>query len=140
MKKKYLALAYEIDDNQVLEFINKLEYIKKNIVFDDVLVFSNNLTNYNKERINKTYPCIFIDLENSIKAKFINRPNRFIANVLIGDTVHEVHVKNTGRCKELLKEGCSVYLTKADNKQRKTEYDLICVFFVQWYNIVFIFQ
>jgi len=70
MKKKQLALAYEIDDNQVLEFINKIKYIKKNIIFDDILVFSNNLTKDNKDRINKIYPCIFIEINRLIKAKF----------------------------------------------------------------------
>lgn len=58
---------------------------------------------------------------------FIERPNRFIAKVLLnGDTV-TVHVKNTGRCRELLVSGCKVYLSEADNPCRKTRFDLVAV-------------
>lgn len=64
---------------------------------------------------------------NIVKAKFIDRPNRFIAHCDVdGDTV-VVHVKNTGRCKELLTPGATVYLEKSDNPNRKTLYDLIAV-------------
>ncbi len=64
---------------------------------------------------------------NIIKAKFISRPNRFIAHAeLNGETV-VCHVKNTGRCKELLQSGCEVYLTESDNPARKTKYDLVAV-------------
>lgn len=56
---------------------------------------------------------------------FINRPNRFIANVEINGKSELVHVKNTGRCKELLTEGCTVYLCASENPQRKTKYDLV---------------
>ncbi|MBQ9922744.1 MAG: DNA/RNA nuclease SfsA [Clostridia bacterium] len=62
-----------------------------------------------------------------VKAVFVNRPNRFIANVTINGTNETVHVKNTGRCKELLTEGCIVYLAASDNQSRKTKYDLIAV-------------
>lgn len=62
-----------------------------------------------------------------IPAKFISRPNRFIAKVEVDGTELTVHVKNTGRCRELLIPGCSVYLEKADNPERKTPYDLIAV-------------
>lgn len=61
------------------------------------------------------------------KAKFIARPNRFIAKVELDGREETVHVKNTGRCRELLIPGCSVYLEKSDNPQRKTAYDLIAV-------------
>ncbi len=64
---------------------------------------------------------------NIIKAKFISRPNRFIAYVLVDGNELVVHVKNTGRCKELLVPGCTVYLEKADNPERKTPYDLVAV-------------
>lgn len=64
---------------------------------------------------------------NIIKAKFIARPNRFIANVEVDGNELVVHVKNTGRCKELLIPGCTVYLEKADNPERKTPYDLVAV-------------
>ncbi len=60
-------------------------------------------------------------------ATFINRPNRFIAQVEIGGEVCTVHVKNTGRCKEILIPGSRVFLAKCDNPMRKTEYDLIAV-------------
>lgn len=61
------------------------------------------------------------------KGQFIDRPNRFIAKVSIDDVVETVHVKNTGRCKELLVKGATVYLHEADNINRKTKYDLIAV-------------
>ncbi len=61
------------------------------------------------------------------EAKFIERPNRFIARVLLEGKELTVHVKNTGRCRELLIPGCTVYLEKAANPERKTPYDLIAV-------------
>lgn len=64
---------------------------------------------------------------NIIKGEFIDRPNRFIANVLIDNNIEVCHVKNTGRCKELLVKGSTVYLQKSDNPNRKTKYDLIAV-------------
>ncbi|MBO5623059.1 MAG: DNA/RNA nuclease SfsA [Butyrivibrio sp.] len=65
--------------------------------------------------------------KNIYKAEFISRPNRFIAIVRINDEEIKVHVKNTGRCRELLLPGSSVYLEKADNPDRKTPYDLVAV-------------
>ena len=63
-----------------------------------------------------------------IDAKFINRPNRFIAEVEIPERGREiVHVKNTGRCKELLIPGVDVILEESDNLNRKTKYDLSAV-------------
>lgn len=64
---------------------------------------------------------------NIVPAKFISRPNRFIAHVDIDGVDTVVHVKNTGRCKELLVPGCKVYLEKSSNEARKTPYDLIAV-------------
>ena len=64
---------------------------------------------------------------NTVKAKFIERPNRFIAKVLIDGKEETVHVKNTGRCAELLLPGAEVILAASDNVNRKTAYDLICV-------------
>ena len=61
------------------------------------------------------------------KAVFISRPNRFIADVMIGGKKERVHVKNTGRCRELLREGVDVYLERSDNPARKTKYDLVAV-------------
>lgn len=62
-----------------------------------------------------------------IEGKFISRPNRFIANVEIQGKTETVHVKNTGRCGELLVHGNKVYLSVSDNPGRKTKYDLIAV-------------
>ena len=58
---------------------------------------------------------------------FLERPNRFIAKVEIGGNVETVHVKNTGRCRELLPPGAEVWCEKAANQSRKTAYDLITV-------------
>ena len=66
---------------------------------------------------------------NSIKkGRFLNRPNRFTAQVEIDGEEHIVHVKNTGRCKELLVPGATVFLEKSSNPLRKTQYDLIAVY------------
>ena len=65
--------------------------------------------------------------ENTLRAVFLNRPNRFIANVELDGRTETVHVKNTGRCKELLIPGVSVILAASDNTARKTKYDLISV-------------
>ena len=62
-----------------------------------------------------------------IKGRFVSRPNRFIAMVEIDGVIETVHVKNTGRCKELLVEGATVYLSVSDNPNRKTKFDLIAV-------------
>lgn len=62
-----------------------------------------------------------------ISGKFVSRPNRFIAHVETEDGLHVVHVKNTGRCKELLVPGATVYLERGTNPNRKTLYDLIAV-------------
>ena len=61
------------------------------------------------------------------EGKFIERPNRFIAYVEIAGQKETVHVKNTGRCAELLQPGATVYVQKADNPERKTQWDLIGV-------------
>ena len=64
---------------------------------------------------------------NVVPGVFLRRPNRFIAHVLIDGQETVCHVKNTGRCKELLLPGATVYCQRADNPNRKTGYDLICV-------------
>ncbi len=61
------------------------------------------------------------------RAVFIDRPNRFIARVEVNGTVENVHVKNTGRCRELLVPGAEVWLTASDDPLRKTAYDLVAV-------------
>lgn len=65
--------------------------------------------------------------KNIHKGIFKSRPNRFIANVEIDGKIEVCHVKNTGRCKELLVTDAAVYLEKSDNPNRKTLYDLIAV-------------
>ena len=64
---------------------------------------------------------------NIVSGIFRSRPNRFIAHVEIEGKDEVVHVKNTGRCKELLVPGCRVYLSVSDNPARKTKYDLVAV-------------
>ena len=64
---------------------------------------------------------------NIVFGKFLSRPNRFVAEVEIDGQPTTVHVKNTGRCRELLVPGATVWLTKSDNPNRKTAYDLIGV-------------
>ena len=59
--------------------------------------------------------------------RFLKRPNRFIAHVETEEGVQVCHVKNTGRCKELLVPGATVYLEESDNPARKTRFDLIAV-------------
>lgn len=65
--------------------------------------------------------------KNITKAIFLKRPNRFIAEVDIDGHKEIVHVKNTGRCKELLMPGCEVWLTEPGTPDRKTKYDLVAV-------------
>ena len=62
-----------------------------------------------------------------IKAKFLTRPNRFIAYCEVDGKRETVHVKNTGRCRELLVPNATVYLSVSDNPERKTKFDLIAV-------------
>ena len=62
-----------------------------------------------------------------LDATFLSRPNRFIAKVLLDGKEETVHVKNTGRCKELLLPGADVRLEVSDNPARKTKYDLVAV-------------
>ena len=65
--------------------------------------------------------------ENVIHGIFRDRPNRFVANVSVDGVLETVHVKNTGRCRELLLPGAEVWLTRSENPARKTKYDLISV-------------
>ena len=64
---------------------------------------------------------------NVTPAVFLARPNRFVAQVLLDGETVTVHVKNTGRCRELLVPGARVWLTRSPNPHRKTAYDLIAV-------------
>lgn len=74
---------------------------------------------------------------NVTEGEFVGRNNRFTAEVLIGGVQETVHVKNTGRMKELLFPGARVTLTCSDNPNRKTKYDLISVYkeSLGWVNI-----
>ncbi|HHW49082.1 MAG TPA: DNA/RNA nuclease SfsA [Clostridiaceae bacterium] len=65
--------------------------------------------------------------KNIKKGIFVSRPNRFIANVIIDGKAETAHVKNTGRCKELLIEGVNVYCQRNENAGRKTKWSLIGV-------------
>lgn len=65
--------------------------------------------------------------ENITRGRFIDRPNRFVAHVEIKGKSETVHVKNTGRCRELLLPGAEVYLTEPGTPGRKTRYDLVAV-------------
>lgn len=72
-----------------------------------------------------------------IEGKFVDRPNRFIAHVMVNGVTETVHVKNTGRCRELLLPGVDVRLEVSDNPARKTKYDLVAVYkkTLGWVNI-----
>lgn len=78
-----------------------------------------------------------MEYKNTVKGSFIDRPNRFIAHVDVEGCVETVHVKNTGRCKELLLPGSTVILETSNNPARKTKYDLITVWKegLGWVNI-----
>ncbi len=65
--------------------------------------------------------------ENILPAVFVDRPNRFIAHVELNGRLEVCHVKNTGRCRELLIPGCRVYVQHQPSPTRKTAYDLIAV-------------
>lgn len=68
-----------------------------------------------------------MNYERIVEAVFLRRPNRFIAHVLYHGKEEVAHVKNTGRCAELLQPGAVVYLQESDNPDRKTKWDLIGV-------------
>jgi len=68
-----------------------------------------------------------MEYKNMVPGIFIARPNRFIAHVEIGGRQEICHVKNTGRCRELLPPGAKVWCQQADNPARKTKFDLITV-------------
>ena len=65
--------------------------------------------------------------KNMVPGTFLARPNRFIAHIELDGKTEICHVKNTGRCRELLPPGAKVWCEKSDNPARKTQYDLITV-------------
>ena len=68
-----------------------------------------------------------MEYANMVEGRFVARPNRFIAHIEIDGNVEICHVKNTGRCRELLPPGAKVWCQYSDNPNRKTKYDLIAV-------------
>ncbi len=68
-----------------------------------------------------------MNYDNIIEGVFVARPNRFVAHTEIGGVFHIAHVKNTGRCRELLTDRATIYLEKSGNPHRKTGYSLITV-------------
>ena len=62
-----------------------------------------------------------------VPGEFLARPNRFVAHVQIDGKMEVCHVKNTGRCRELLPVGAKVWCNESDNPSRKTRFDLITV-------------
>ena len=68
-----------------------------------------------------------MEYANIVSGKFCSRPNRFIAHIDIAGKIDPCHVKNTGRCKELLVPGAQVWCQEFDSPMRKTKYDLIAV-------------
>ncbi len=70
-----------------------------------------------------------MEYKNMVKGVFVSRPNRFIAEAIVDNEMVDCHVKNTGRCRELLVEGAVLYLQdfKDDMRQRKLRYSIICV-------------
>ncbi|MBQ1270628.1 MAG: DNA/RNA nuclease SfsA [Clostridia bacterium] len=68
-----------------------------------------------------------MEYRNMREGIFISRPNRFIANIEIDGSVEVCHVKNTGRCRELLIPGTRVWVEESGNPARKTKYDLVTV-------------
>lgn len=71
--------------------------------------------------------CENVKYDHMVSGSFVARPNRFIAHIEIGGQVQVVHVKNTGRCRELLSLGAQVWCQECSNPARKTKYDLIAV-------------
>lgn len=87
--------------------------------------------NYNSKGIDRT-----MHYENMEPAVFISRPNRFVAYVEQAGKQEICHVKNTGRCRELLIPGAELYVQRSDNPARKTALDLISVKKgAQWVNM-----
>ena len=82
-------------------------------------------------------PKAIIQYDNTVPAIFVRRVNRFVAEVMIDGDIEKVHVKNTGRLKELLVPKAKVTLQKSENLSRKTAYDLISVYKpgLKWVNI-----
>lgn len=71
---------------------------------------------------------MMVRYRDTVTGIFLERPNRFIAKVSIDGRTETCHVKNTGRCKELLVKGCKVVLEVSDNPERRTKYDIIAAY------------
>ena len=72
-----------------------------------------------------------MEYQRMVSGVFLERPNRFVAHIEINGVLEVCHVKNTGRCRELLPAGASVWCQESTNPNRKTKYDLIAVQKVQ---------
>jgi len=81
-----------------------------------------------KRSYDRIYVVIYMVYEKIREGIFLRRPNRFIAEVEINGVTEICHVKNTGRCKELLVPGARVFVNQANNPSRSTKYDLIAVY------------
>ena len=68
-----------------------------------------------------------MEYQRMVSGVFLERPNRFVAHIEINGVLEVCHVKNTGRCRELLPAGASVWCQESTNPNRKTKYDLIAV-------------
>ena len=68
-----------------------------------------------------------MEYQRIVPGVFLDRPNRFVAHIEINGVPEVCHVKNTGRCRELLPAGASVWCQESTNPNRKTKYDLIAV-------------
>lgn len=123
---------YSMDDAEYENLKKEFQYIsselKKYVVFialnddkDEFGALSDRIRLINYERHPMKYSSIYT-------GTFISRPNRFIAQVETSGVTETVHVKNTGRCRELLIPGSRVILEKSDNPSRKTKYDLTAVY------------
>ncbi len=121
-------LAFHSPDNNALEVL-------KTLLPESKLETGSITINYNEKyalhaikiAVNYVFNPNKVKYTNIKKAVFISRPNRFIANIEI-DGEHQIcHVKNTGRCRELLIPGATIYVKKHNNPNRKTNYSLISV-------------
>jgi sugar fermentation stimulation protein A len=97
---------------------NSFEYVEGEI--DGRYVQIRVCAGQRNESVTMQYP-------NIEQARFLSRPNRFIAYIELAGQKETAHVKNTGRCKELLVTGATVFVQKIDSVSRKTQYDLIAV-------------
>ena len=126
-----LLIAFDLDDNDddVRELQSIIQSIKAaQLQCQKIIIKDFNDITLNQQQIQiDALIQVALQLLAKLEAKFIERPNRFVAYCDINGEIEKIHVKNTGRCKELLVPGCTVYLEESDNPNRKTKYSLISV-------------